>query len=132
MKILLISLVMLLSNDTVDLSPQSVYEYCVEQDIQHPEIVTAQAIQESGWFKCTHCSLNKNNIFGFWYKKQYIEFNNWKESILYYKRWQDIHYKGGDYYQFLIDRHFASDINYTNHIKNIVNKHAKTWVTSSE
>ena len=67
MKILLISLVMLLSNDTVDLSPQSVYEYCVEQDIQHPEIVTAQAIQESGWFKCTHCSLNKNNIFGFWY-----------------------------------------------------------------
>jgi hypothetical protein len=132
MKILLISLLILVSNDSIDLSPQSVYEYCVEQDIQHPEIVTAQAIQESGWFKCTHCSLNKNNIFGFWYKKQYIEFNNWKESILYYKRWQDRHYKGGDYYQFLIDRHYASDINYTNHIKNIVNKHAKTWVTSSE
>ena len=63
MKILLISLLILVSNDSIDLSPQSVYEYCVEQDIQHPEIVTAQAIQESGWFKCTHCSLNKNNIF---------------------------------------------------------------------
>ena len=87
--------------------------------VQHSEIVLRQAILETGWFKCTSCSLSKNNIFGFWYKKKYIQFDNWKDCVAYYKRWQDKHYKGGDYYAFLKRVGFATDPSYIKRLKSI-------------
>ena len=83
-------------------TPKNVYEYCVEQDIAHPEIVTAQAIWETGWFDCNNCSMDRNNIFGFYYKGSYIKFDTWQESVNYYKRWQDRNYDPErNYYDFL-------------------------------
>ena len=43
---------------------------------------------KSGWYKCKSCSLDKNNIFGF-YSDRYLEFDHWIESVAYYKKWQD-------------------------------------------
>jgi len=87
--------------------------------VKHADVVLRQAILETGWFKCTECSLNRNNIFGFWYKKKYIQFDNWKDCVAYYKRWQDRHYKGGDYYVFLRKVGFATDPSYEKRLKSI-------------
>jgi hypothetical protein len=72
-----------------------------KQGIQHTEIVMRQVIVETGWLKCTHCSLVSNNLFGFMTKNGYLKFEHWTESVAYYKKWQDSYYKGGDYYAFL-------------------------------
>ena len=87
--------------------------------VQHADIVLRQAILETGWFKCTKCSLSRNNIFGFWYKKKYIQFDNWKDCVAYYKRWQDRHYSGGDYYVFLKKVGYATDPSYVKRLKSI-------------
>lgn len=102
-----------------ELTVKNVRKALINEEVQHAEIVLRQAILETGWFKCTSCSLNKNNIFGFWYKKKYIEFENWKECIAYYKRWQDKHYKGGDYYTFLRKVGFATSQTYVQKLKSI-------------
>jgi len=96
-------------------------------NIEHADIVLKQSIWESGWFKCTNCSWRYNNPFGFRYKdwvtkdnpKGYIVFKTWKESVAYYARWQNRHYKGGDYYKFLEDRGYAADQSYVSNIKSI-------------
>ena len=79
----------------------SVFNYLQEIGVKHPEIVTAQSLEETGNYKCTNCSLNRNNIFGFRYKKKYLQFDNWKASCDYYLRWQTKWYKGQNYYEFL-------------------------------
>jgi len=87
------------------------------EGVQHADIVLRQAIQETGWFKCTSCSLSKNNIFGFYYKKKYLTYDDWQDCVRYYKRWQDRHYKGGDYYAFLKKVGFATDPMYVKRLK---------------
>lgn len=137
MKTLIISL-MLMSTVPDDLTPHNVYAYCVEQNILHPEIVTAQSIQETGWYKCTNCSLNRNNIFGFFYKGKYLKYESWKESVEYYKRWQDKRYDPSrDYYEFLACMYknrdgecikYAQDpIAYERHVRDLVANHADDW-----
>jgi len=97
-------------------------------DIKHKEIVLRQSILETGWYECTKCSLDKKNIFGWYYKKKYLSFTHWKESVLYYERWQKRHYESGDYYDFLecIYKHrdgrcvrYATEPNYINRLKSI-------------
>lgn len=87
--------------------------------IKHDSIVFKQAMIESGNLKCSDCSLDNNNLFGFSNGKRYLEFNTWIESIFYYAWWQEKNYKGGDYYNFLDSIKFASDTNYTNNLKQI-------------
>ncbi len=87
--------------------------------VQHYEIVLRQAVLETGWFKCTNCSLSRNNIFGFYYKKRYLEYDSWKDCVAYYKRWQDRHYTGGDYYDFLAKVGFATSPTYIQKLKSI-------------
>jgi uncharacterized FlgJ-related protein len=64
-----------------------VYHYIKCSGILYPEIVIRQAIWETGWFKSKHV-LQKNNIFGFRYSKNYMHFENWKACVDYYKKWQ--------------------------------------------
>ena len=99
------------------LSIENLKELLIEEGVQFPDIVLRQAIQETGWFKCKNCSLNRNNIFGFYYKKKYISYDNWQDCVRYYKRWQDRHYKGGDYYSFLKKVGFATDPAYVKRLK---------------
>ena len=102
-------------------TPQQVYNACVEAEIQHPEIVTRQAILETGWFECESCSLRYNNIFGFWNGKEYLEFSHWKRSVYYYRSWVIRKgYSGGDYYEFLKKKWGAPDMDkYCNKLKAI-------------
>lgn len=120
------------------LEPTVVYQYCVDQGIKHPEIVTAQAIVETGWFKCEDCALDNNNIFGFNSGGDYISFSSWRKSVEYYKTWQSERYTGGkDYYQFLncvgkTDSgdcmKYAEDMSkYVDMLKSIVKNHSYKW-----
>jgi len=88
-----------------------------EQGILHEKIVLAQAVHETGWFKCTKCSLDRNNLFGWRLNHKYMEFDTWQESVAYYARWQKRHYKGGNYYDFLKKKGFATDPNYIKKLK---------------
>lgn len=100
-------------------SPAEVYRLCLRAEIKHPEIVVKQSILETGWYECEECSLDHNNIFGFRWKKQYLEFPHWARSIYYYKWWQDRHYKGGDYYEFLTEIGYATGEYYIDKLKSI-------------
>jgi len=90
-----------------------------ESDILYPEIVFKQALLETGNFQCSNCSMDHNNLFGFWYKGKYLEFDSWQESVEYYSRWQQRHFKGGDYYEFLKEIGFAEDPEYIKKLKGI-------------
>jgi hypothetical protein len=102
-----------------ELTPENVYAQLEKFDIQHPEIVLRQSILETGWYECEYCSLQHNNIFGFRYKKKYLEFDNWVDAVKYYKKWQDKRYKGGDYYTFLKDIGYATSKTYISKLKSI-------------
>ena len=116
MKLLLLFLPLFGTAQSLD----SVRDYINATDLQHKEIILRQAIQETGWFECTNCSMDRNNLFGWYYKKKYLVFDTWQESIDYYCRWQKRHFKGGDYYKFLKDRGFAVDPLYIKKIKGIL------------
>ncbi|MCB9196467.1 MAG: glucosaminidase domain-containing protein [Flavobacteriales bacterium] len=102
-----------------DLTPENVYNQLEKFGVEHPEIVLRQSILETGWFECKSCSLQHNNIFGFRYKKKYIEFDNWVEAVKYYKHWQDERYNGGDYYHFLKSVGYATSPTYISKLKSI-------------
>lgn len=119
-KILITFVLILLSNVVYSQTLGEVRDYINDStDIKHKDIVLRQSIQETGWYKCKNCSMDKNNIFGWYYKGKYLSFTHWKESVLYYERWQNRHYVDGDYYEFLIKRGYASDPEYINRLKNI-------------
>ena len=59
-----------------------VLQACEYYNIQHPDIVVAQAILETGHFRSENC-IKKNNLFGLYnsYKHEFFEFNHWSESV---------------------------------------------------
>ncbi|MFM7234377.1 MAG: glucosaminidase domain-containing protein [Flavobacteriales bacterium] len=79
----------------------SVACYICASNIAHKEIVMHQAIVETGWFRAEFL-MSRNNLFGF-RSKNYLRFNNWKESVDYYEQWQKKRYTNPkeDYYKFL-------------------------------
>lgn len=119
-------------------TPKKVYEYCVKKDIKYPEIVTAQAIWETGWFDCNNCSMDKNNIFGFWYKDSYKSYDSWQESVDAYKRWQDTYYDPQrNYYDFLACmyktntgrcvKYCVDPMTYNNCLRKTILRHEEGW-----
>ena len=111
-------------NTNTDIVPlltmENVYLDLINQGVQNPEIVMRQVIAETNWLKCKKCSLQFNNLFGFLTKNGYLKFDNWKECVAYYKKWQDQFYKGGDYYAFLKRIGFATAPNYERLLKQII------------
>lgn len=98
-------------------------------NIQHPEIVYAQAILETGYFKSRQC-LKHNNLFGLYNSrtKSYFKFNHWSESIKYYKEHIQNRYNPNEnYYSFLKRIKYAEDIIYIDKLKQIVNTLRKKW-----
>lgn len=88
-------------------------------EIEHPEIVYAQAIHETGNFKSKGCT-QKNNLFGLMKGKSLRTFGHWTESIVFYKEKIQSRYKGGDYYSFLKRIRYAEDRNYNDRLRKIV------------
>lgn len=104
-------------NDTL------VYEACIYYGIHHPEIVVAQSILETGYYRSEGCKKD-NNLFGLYNssKKQYFKFNHWTESVKAYKNMIQYKYRDNeDYYHFLDRIGYAEDSLYNNKIKSICN-----------
>lgn len=100
------------------------YDALVYYDIQHPDIVYAQAVLETGHFRSDGC-IKHNNLFGLYNSKakRYCRFNHWTESVVAYKEWIQRRYKPpADYYRFLSRIHYASDPTYISKLKQIVKK----------
>ena len=90
-------------------------------EVQHVEIVLAQSILETKYYKCTECSLDSNNIFGFQADQGYFSYDNWILSVADYKDWQDRLYDGSmNYYYFLEEVGYAEDTEYTNKLRYII------------
>lgn len=88
-------------------------------DIQHPDIVYAQALLETGHLKSVGC-LKHHNLFGLYNSKakRYCRFNHWTESVIAYKEWIQRRYKPPeDYYKFLSRIGYASDPTYISKLK---------------
>ena len=95
------------------------YEMLVREGVHHPDIVIAQARQETGDYKSNLCK-RWNNLFGIYdsKKKMYAHFSSYEECVHAYKT--RIQYKcrdGEDYWHFLKRIRYASDPNYINAIK---------------
>ena len=116
LKILLILLMLQIYGNSQ--TKQEVYDYLIEINCKHPEIVTAQAILETGHFKSYSCK-TRHNLFGLKYNHKYLIFDHWKESCDAYLSKIQYKYKEGDYYMFLKNLGYAKDPNYINKIKNI-------------
>jgi hypothetical protein len=91
-------------------------------NIQHKDIVYAQAILETGHFKSNVCK-NYNNLFGLYNSrlKDYYKFNHWVESVIAYTKYIQYRYKPPeDYYKFLERIGYAEDPLYIDKLKRIV------------
>ena len=91
-------------------------------DIKHPNIVFAQAILETGYFRSKVCK-EYNNLFGLYNKKanDYYKFNHWSESVLGYLNYiQYKYHPPDDYYIFLQEIGYAEDSLYIDKLKKIV------------
>lgn len=93
----------------------------VYYEVDHPEIVYAQAILETGNFKSYGC-LTRNNLFGLRKKDgDYMSFGHWTLSVAAYKRYiQKYSHPPNDYYQYLQDLGYAEDPEYITKLKQIV------------
>ena len=99
-------------------------EALIYYEVQHPQIVYAQAVLETGHFKSDLC-LNDNNLFGLYNsnKGKYHSFNHWVESVISYKDFIQYKYKPSeDYYEFLQRIGYAEDADYISKLKKVVNK----------
>ena len=109
-------------------------------DIKFKNIVKAQIILETGWFKSEVCKENKN-LFGMKYARQrettaigtnlkHAKYTTYEASIIDYKIWQNKYYKGGasekTYMLFLKKKGYSENSKYISLLKKIRNKLSKT------
>lgn len=85
-------------------------------EIQHPDIVIAQAKLETGNFT-SYLFKVSNNLFGFRNYNGYKKYKTWQASVEDYSNWQNKKYKGGDYYEFLKWINYAEDSLYIYKLK---------------
>lgn len=97
------------------------------QGVKFPDIVLRQACLESGYFT-SNIWKKYNNPFGFCFKDKYLQFDDYKQAIKYYKDWQDRWFPyyvkdrlidSNSYYKFLNDIQYASDSLYIQKLKGI-------------
>ena len=100
-----------------ELTIPNLYQEIIRNGIQHPRIVLAQAILETGWFRSPLCR-NRHNLFGLTNPKtgKDYEFNHWTESVSAYYTKVQYKYKGGNYLLWLRDIGYAEDPRYVREI----------------
>lgn len=104
-----------------ELTIPNLYQEIIRNGIQHPRIVLAQAILETGWFRSPLCR-NRHNLFGLTNPKtgKYYEFSHWTESVrayytkVQYRYSQKNHTSRSDvdYLKWLQQIGYAEDIKY--------------------
>lgn len=106
------------------LSEENLYNELIAQGVDFPEIVTAQALLETGHFKSYAC-LQQNNLFGLRDNKgKYMSFPHWTDAVAAYKKYiqRYNHPVPEDYYAYLQELGYAEDPQYIDKLKQIVNK----------
>ena len=106
------------------LSEENLYNELVAQGVDFPEIVTAQAILETGHFKSYAC-LQQNNLFGLRDNKgKYMSFPHWTDAVAAYKKYVQRynHPVPEDYYAYLQELGYAEDPEYIKKLKQMVDK----------
>lgn len=98
---------------------EEVFDALCSSGIRNPEIVMRQVILETGWLKSPFL-MKRNNLFGF-RSKEYLRFEDWRESVTYYLKWQKKYYLNSNenYYDFLKRIKYAQAKNYIDVLKKI-------------
>lgn len=96
-----------------ELTVANLYKEIVRNGILYPEIVLAQAILETGWFRSSLCR-DRNNLFGLTnpVTGRYFEFAHWTDSVKAYYTKVQYKYKGGNYLLWLREIGYAEDPEY--------------------
>ena len=107
-----------------ELTIPNLYQEIIRNGIQHPRIVLAQAILETGWFRSPLCR-NRHNLFGLTNPKtgKYYEFNHWTESVRAYYTKVQYKYKGGNYLLWLRNIGYAEDPRYFREVIKVLKKY---------
>jgi len=90
-----------------------------KNNIQHPNIVLAQAKLETGHYQSAVCK-SKHNLFGLKCGKSYRNYRHWSESVKAYKKLIQTRYNGGSYFAFLDRIGYSENPNYVNELKNLI------------
>lgn len=125
--------------DQTDLTPENLRSFIKTLNLQHPDIVYAQAMLESGNLTSSLVKTN-SNLFGMKVpssrakvsvknKSNYSYFERttlegWQMSVIDYALWQSryANYKSKKDYFDHLSRHYAEDSNYVGKLKNIISK----------
>ena len=103
------------------LSPENLLNELQAQGLEFPEIIVAQAVLETGYFKSHSCK-DDNNLFGL--RKAdgtYMRFDHWTDCVAAYKCFiQDWKECPEDYYDYLNSLGYAEDSLYIPKLKKIV------------
>ena len=107
-----------------ELTIPNLYTEIIRNGIQHPKIVLAQAILETGWFTSPVCR-NKHNLFGLTDPRtgKYFEFGHWTESVRAYYTKVQYKYKGGNYLLWLKNIGYAEDPRYVRSLSRILEQY---------
>ena len=114
---------------------ESVYDRIFQLRLEHPDIVMAQCILESGEFT-SDIFVNGNNCLGMKVPGQrptfavgvyrnHARFRSWHDCIADYALWQSAYGRGlsDDAYLALLDRIYAEDGSYAAKLKSIIRKY---------
>lgn len=114
---------------------ESVYDRIFQLRLEHPDIVMAQCILESGEFT-SDIFINGNNCLGMKVPGQrptfavgvyrnHARFRSWHDCIADYALWQSVYGRGlsDDAYLALLDRIYAEDGSYARKLKSIIRKY---------
>lgn len=103
--------------------------------VEEPKYVMAQALWETGNFRCKSCAWQNNNMFGFRGQSgKYMSFNTWRESVIYYANWQKKRYPkyksnhpNGTYLDFLTWCKYAVSPDYAKNITKMYRWIQNNW-----
>lgn len=128
--------VRVISSRVPKMTEEALYNEITCYNLQHPEVVFAQAVLETGYFKSKLLRTN-NNLFGMRHPKVrpttsigaqsgHAKYNSWQDSVEDYALWQQFCFKKKvnrmDYLSFL-SRNYAEDTSYVLKLLEIIKKY---------